>query len=373
MHSNGKDLLTHLSIVKDPRIDRTKMHNLIDILILAVCAVIANCDGWEEIEWFAQEREEWFSTFLELPNGIPSHDTFSRVFSRINPDELGNALSNWITALQVETKNKVVAIDGKSVRRSFDKATQKSSLHLVSAWLSHDNLILGQVKVDSKSNEIKAIPKLLDLLHVNGAIVTIDAIGCQKKIVEKILSKGANYVLAVKRNQSDLFEQIDWLFTQSNRDQSLIFQTHQTVDAGHGRIETRTYSTIAAPELLTGIEGWKGLRANGMAESIREVGDIRSCEKRYYIMSTCGNSAEFGKAVREHWGIENSAHWVLDVTFGEDQSRVRKDNSPENLAMLRKIALNCVKQETTKKTSMKRKRKLASWNTDYLAKILAGN
>ncbi|MBU1612385.1 MAG: ISAs1 family transposase [Proteobacteria bacterium] len=372
MHSSDTSLITHLSIIKDPRIDRTKKHNLIDILVMAICAVIANCEGWEEVEWFAEARQDWFKTFLELPNDIPSHDTFARVFARIDPAHLQQALTEWLVAMKIETKGKVVAIDGKTVRRSFDKATQKASLHLVSAWLSEDNLILGQTKVDSKSNEIKAIPKLLEMLHLKGAIVTTDALGCQKSIVKDILAKDAEYVLAVKKNQPELFENVEFLFNKAQKDKSLIFQTHQTVDSGHGRIETRTYSTIAKADLLQGIEGWKKLSAVGMAESVREIGDTVSLEKRYYIMSFGGNAKEFGKAVREHWGIENSVHWILDVTFGEDLCRIRKDNSAENLAMLRRIALNCVRQEPTK-TSMKRKRKLASWNTDFLVKLLTGN
>ncbi len=372
MHIDDKSLLSHLSIIKDPRIDRTKKHNLVSLLVIAVCAVIANCEGWEEIEWFGQTREEWFKTFLDLPNGIPSHDTFARVFARLDPAELQQALSNWLVALKVETEGKVVAIDGKTLRKSFDHATQQASLHLVNAWLSHDNLILGQVKVDKKSNEITAIPKLLEMLHLKGAIVTTDAMGCQKNIVRKILDKKADYVLAVKKNQPDLYEYIDFLFTKAKNDDSMIFQTSQTVEAGHGRIETRNYSTIADKTLLAGIDDWAGVRSVGMAESKREIGDKVSYEKRYFITSTCGNARDFGNAVREHWGIENSVHWVLDVTFGEDQSRIRKDNSPENLSMLRKLALNCVKQEPTK-TSMKRKRKLAGWDNSFLIKVLTGN
>ncbi len=265
-----------------------------------------------------------------------------------------------------------MALDGKTVHRSFDKATQKASLHLVNAWLSQDNLILGQVKVDDKSNEITAIPKLLKMLHLEGAIVTIDAMGCQKSIAKQIGENQADYVLAVKQNQKELYDYIDYLFCKSKNDTSLIYQTHQTLDSGHGRIETRKYSTIVGNELLAGIDGWDGLKAVGMVESTREVGDTVSNEKRYFIMSTCGQAREFGNAVREHWGVENSVHWVLDVTFSEDQSRIRKDNSPENLSMLRKIALNCVKQESTK-TSMKRKRKMAGWDNDFLIKVLIGD
>ncbi|ADU61349.1 ISAs1 family transposase [Pseudodesulfovibrio aespoeensis] len=372
MPNCDKSLITHLSIVKDPRIDRTKKHNLIDILVIAVCAVIANAEGWEDIECFGITREKWLKTFLELPNGIPSHDTFARVFARLEPIELQQALSSWLSALQIEMRGKVVAFDGKTVRRSFDRATQKNSLHLVNAWLSQDNLILGQVKVDDKSNEITAIPKLLEMLHLEGAIVTIDAMGCQKAIAKQIGSKKADYVLAVKQNQPELYEYIDLLFNESKVNTSLLHQTRRTIDSGHGRIETREYSTIVGDDLLAGITGWDNLNAIGMVESKREVGNTISNEKRYFIMSINGHAQRFGDAVREHWGIENTVHWVLDVSFGEDQSRIRKDNSPENLSMLRKIALNCVKQESTK-TSMKRKRKMAGWDNSFLIKVLTGN
>ncbi len=371
MNQDDATLITCLSIIKDPRIDRTKKHNLIDILVIAICAVIANADGWEEIEDFANHRIEWFKSFLELPNGVPSHDTFARVFARLEPKQLQEVLTRWTSALHSEIKGKNVAIDGKAVRRSFDKATDKSALHVVSAWLSQDNLILGQVAVDKKSNEITAIPALLDMLHLKGAIVTIDAMGCQKKIVEKILSKKADYVLAVKGNQPELFEYINTLFKEAQSSPSILHGTHQTIDSGHGRIETRTYSTITGSQWLHGINGWDGLCSVGMAESIREVGDTVSTEKRYFILSGCGIAKDFGQAVREHWGIENSVHWVLDVTFGEDGSRIRKDNSPENLTILRKIALNCVKQEPSKR-SMKRKRKFAAWDNDFLIRVLTG-
>lgn len=371
MHQSDISLLSHFSIIKDPRVDRTKKHKLIDILAIAVCSVVAFAEGFEDMEDFGREREEWLRTFLELPHGIPSHDTFERVFSRINPAEMQTAFIAWIESLQTELKGKVVAIDGKSVRRSFDRATNKAAIHMVSAWVSESNLLLGQIKTEEKSSEIKAIPELLNLLEVSGAIVSVDAIGCQKDIARTIVGKNAHYVLAVKKNQPNLHEDIEYIFSVAE-ERGFIHETHQTVDGGHGRVETRTYQTITDLTLVPHAEGWQGVQSVGRAHAIREVGDKKSEETRYYISTLDGSAKDFGRAVREHWGIENSLHWVLDVSFSEDQSRIRKDHAPENVAVLRRIALNLVKKEGSK-GSLKRKRKRAAWNNDFLIKVLSGN
>jgi len=370
----GFSLVAHLSIIKDPRIDRTKKHNLIDILTIAICAVIANAESWDDIEDFGLLREDWFRSFLELPNGIPSHDTFARVFSRLDPKQLQAAFAAWMQALHRETAGKVVAIDGKTLRRSFDTATGGNAIHMVSAWVAESNLILGQLKVDDKSNEIKAIPQLLDMLAVRGAIVSIDAIGCQKDIAAKIRNKKADYVLAVKKNQPQLFDDIEYIFSvadQAGRT-GVIHETHQTVDAGHGRVETRTYQTVADLDLVPASQDWIGAKSVGRVTSMREIGEKKTVETRYFITSLAGSAKDFGRAVREHWGIENSVHWVLDVTFGEDQSRIRKDHAPENLAVIRRIALNLVKQEKSKR-SMRGKRKRAAWSNEYLITAFTGN
>jgi len=370
-NNNDISLISHFSIVTDPRIERTKKHKLIDILVIAICAVIADGDGFEDMEDFGNERIEWFQSFLELPNGIPSHDTFSRVFSRLNPVELQTAFSNWIQAFQSSLEGQVVAIDGKTLRRSFDHATGGAALHLVTAWASDVGLVLAQMKVDEKSNEITAIPALLKMLQIKGALVSIDAIGCQKTIAESIIEKKADYVLAVKKNQPNLFEEIELAFKTSNKFPELIHETHQTIDKGHGRIETRSYQTITALMNVPVALEWPGARCVGRVVSTREIGDKKSTETRYYISSITGSASTFGRAIREHWGIENKAHWVLDVTFKEDASRIRKDYAAENMAVSRRIALNLLKLEKSKR-SLKGKRKRAAWNNDFLVKVLLG-
>jgi predicted transposase YbfD/YdcC len=366
-------LLSYFSEITDPRVDRTKKHNLIDILAIAICAVIADADGFEDMEDFGNQRLEWFKTFLDLPNGIPSHDTFARVFSRLDPKELQKAFTNWTSALQASFEGQVVAIDGKSLRRSFDSATGNAALHLVSAWVSDTNLVLSQMKVEDKSNEITAIPKLIELLHLKGAIVSIDAIGCQKTIAQNILDKKAHYLLAVKANQPTLFQDVEMAFNHAKSHPELIHSTCQTVDKGHGRIETRVYQTMTdlvwVPAALT----WPGAKCVGQVISTREIGKKKSVEARYYISSLPGAAETFGHAVREHWGIENKAHWVLDVSFNEDASRIRKDNSAENMAVARRIALNLLKKATfSKRRSLKGKRKHAAWNNDFLIRVLLG-
>lgn len=370
--TNDISLLSHFLIITDPRVERTKRHKLIDILAIAICSVIAYGDSFEDMEDFGNERLEWFKTFLELPHGIPSHDTFSRVFSRLNPVELQTAFANWVQALQTSLAGQIVAIDGKAVRRSFDKATGNAALHLVSAWGSEAGLVLAQMKVDDKSNEITAIPALLKLLQLKGAIVSIDAMGCQKAIAQEIKTQKADYVLAVKKNQPNLFEDIEFAFTASESHSELIHETYQTVDKGHGRIETRVYQTITALEKVPAAFAWTGAASVGRVISTREIGDKKSIETRYYISSLPGSAHDFGRVVREHWGIENKAHWVLDVTFNEDASRIRKDYAAENMAATRRIALNLLRKDTSKGSLIK-KRKRAAWNNEFLIKVLAGN
>jgi len=366
----------HFGELKDPRMDRTKLHDLINILVIAICAIIAGADNWEDVEEFGKARIEWFKTFLLLPNGIPSHDTFTRVFAHLDPQQFQGCFMGWISAASTVISGQVIALDGKTLRRSHDKGIGKAAIDMVSAWATANRLVLGQVKVDEKSNEITAIPALLEALEVAGCIVTIDAIGCQTEIAEKIIEREADYVLSLKENQGHLYEDVERLFVdlEDSQYQAYAFEYEKTVNKDHGRIEIRECWTISDPEVLRhlrGFENWKGLQTVSRIQAQRWIGAEKSCEDRYHIASITGAKRVLW-AVRSHWGIENELHWTLDIVFDEDHCRVRKDHGPENLALLRHIALNLLKQEKTCKRGIKGKRLLAGWNQDYLFKVLAG-
>jgi len=366
----------HFGNLTDPRVDRTKLHKLIDILVIALCAIIAGADNWEDIADFGRAKIGWFQTFLELPNGIPSHDTFNRVFARLDPQEFRSGFMGWIRAVSEVIGGQVIAIDGKVLRRSHDRGIGKAAIDIVSAWASANRLVLGQVKVDDKSNEITAIPQLLQALEVAGCIVTIDAIGCQTEIAETIIAQEADYVLALKDNQSHLFEDVQLLFADLEKSQykAYAFDYDKTVNKNHGRIETRECWTISDPQVLRylrGFENWKNLLTVSRIRSQRRIGEESSREDRYHIASITGAKRVLW-AVRSHWGIENELHWTLDIAFDEDRCRIRKDNGPENFAILRHMALNLLKQEKTCKRGIKGKRLLAAWKDDYLLKVLAG-
>jgi len=366
----------HFGELEDPRMDRTKRHKLMDILVIAICAIIAGADNWEDVEEFGKVRQEWFKTFLELPNGIPSHDTFNRVFARLDPEQFQACFMRWMMAVSQVIGSQVIAIDGKFVRRSHDKGNGKAAIDMVSAWATANHLVLGQVKVDDKSNEITAIPQLLEALEVAGCIVTIDAIGCQTEIAEKIIEREANYVLALKENQGNLYEDVVHLFDdlEGSQYKAYAFDYDKTVNKDHGRIEIRECWTISDPETLQHLRGftnWKNLATVSRIRSVRRIGEEQSCEDRYHITSLTG-AKHILKSVRSHWGIENELHWTLDLAFDEDRCRVRKDHGPENFALLRQIALNLLKQEKTCKRGIKGKRLLAGWKQDYLLKVLAG-
>jgi predicted transposase YbfD/YdcC len=366
-------LLEHFASVPDPRIERHRWHKLSDILVIAVCAVLSGAESYPAIEDFGTERESWLRQFLELPAGIPSHDTFNRVLRLLDPVELQSCFLRWMQAVAEVTDGEVVAIDGKALRRSFAKGTSKRAIHMVSAWATANGVVLGQRKVDTKSNEITAIPALLALLALKGCIVTIDALGCQRAIAQKILEQGADYVLALKGNQPTLEQAVTRFFLTGPEAEAHWSQSdyHEHTQRGHGRVETRRAWISADLDAELRAAAWPGLQSIGLVEATRTVGAKTAVEQRFYLSSLPPQAGEFAQAVRKHWGIENQLHWTLDVTFREDQSRLRMGYGAENFAVLRHIALNLLRQEPSAK-SLPRKRLACALNPDYLLKVLLG-
>jgi predicted transposase YbfD/YdcC len=373
----SESIVKHFGSLRDPRHDRTRIHKLSDILVIAICAIICHADSWEEVEAYGRAKEGWLKTFLDLEHGIPSHDTFNRVFARLDAKQFEACFVNWVSAVSKITAGQVVALDGKLPRGSRDGAIDKGAIDIVSAWATENQIALGQVKVNDKSNEITAIPELLSMLELSGCIITIDAMGCQTEIVKQIVKeKEADYAISLKENQGRLYEDVVLLFKDLEKSNytAYTFEYAQTVNQGHGRIEKRECWTISDPKVLKylrGFEKWEKLRTVSLIRSYRWEGEKESVEDRYHISSITG-AKRLLTAIRSHWGIENRLHWTLDIAFDEDQCRVRKDNGPENFAILRHIALNLLKQEKTSKHSIKAKRLQAGWDDAYLLKVLAG-
>ena len=373
-----RGMTEHLEVIDDPRTGKNIRHTLKDIVLLSVCGVIAGNESWDEIEEYGIWKEQWLKKFLELPNGVPSHDTLRRVFTRIKPEQLEIMFREWTKELYLNHKDpeqkSLIAIDGKTLRRSHDRYHNQSVAHLVSAWLSDHSLVLGQVKTDEKSNEITAIPELLEALEIQDSVITIDAMGCQSTIATLIKKKNADYILAVKDNQKQIHEQLKWFFDDiqlpSDVDTGLV--NHETTfTKDHGRIERRDYLISSEIDWMAKeLEGFPDVKSIGMSRCRRTVGNKTSVEKRYYITSLDPDCELFMKAVRSHWGIENKVHWVLDMVFREDESRMRTGHLATNMSVLRRIAMNVVRRDATSKKSLKLRRKIAFMRDDYLEQLL---
>jgi predicted transposase YbfD/YdcC len=363
----------HFDDIEDIRIERGKKHKLIDIITISICAVVCGADGWIDIEMYGIARKKWLEKFLELPNGIPSHDTFARVFSQINPDEFNKSFLSWIKGISKITAGEIIAFDGKQSRNSGDEKNGQGVINTVSAWAASTRLVLGQKKVEGKSNEITALPELIKILDLSGCIVTIDAMGCQKEIVKTIVEKDADYVIAVKQNQPTLHKQIKQLFKQAieTHGADLNMSSFNSREINRGREEIRNYLMITdVMERIDPLQKWKNLTSIGMVESVRVVNEKTSVETRYFISSLENDAQKLAEAIRGHWSIENSLHWVLDVSFQEDKSRIRKDNAPANFAVLRHIAVNIISQNKSRKLSVRSKRFLATLDEEYSTELL---
>ena len=366
-------ILRYFADLKDPRMNRTKRHLLLDILTVAICGVICGADGWVQIAKFGRCKRKWFKTFLDLPNGIPSHDTFGRVFALLDPAAFEACFVRWINALAESSAGRLIAIDGKTLRHSFNAAAGKAAIHMVSAWCQANRIVLGQVATDDKSNEITAIPELLKRLDIKDAVVTIDAMGCQKAIAAAIVDGGGDYLLQLKGNQTTLHAETEQLFQQCLTDdcQGVAYATAQTIGKGHGRIEQRQLWATGEVGWFAERDRWKNLRSLIRVRARRDVNGQVSIEDRYYITSLPSDDpARLLALIRGHWEIENTLHWSLDINFREDDSRIRTGHAAENYSRLNRLALNLLKRETSEKVGIKTKRLMAAWDHDFLLRIL---
>ena len=369
----SQTFLEHFESLEDPRLNNHNLrHNLMDILVITILATICGADTWPEISEFGIAKCEWLRTFLELPNGIPSHDTFGRVFSLINPDKFESCFCDWIGSLEIDRDREIIAIDGKTLRSSGNRRKNKKALHLVSAWAVNNRLVLAQVKTEERSNEIEAIPRLLNILDISNSIVTIDAMGCQKSIAQQIIDQKADYVLSLKENQATLYQDIVSIFAIGEARQFKKMLNARKVEKvhDHGRTETRRYTLISARDPIMFQFRWPGMKSIGMLEVTRTTNNEIERSKRFFITSLDEDIDGFMRAARKHWCIEINLHWSLDVSFKEDLNRARAGHSAQNLATVRRIALNLLTQEKTHKNGIACRRKTAGWNHKYLMDVL---
>ncbi len=368
-------LMRYFSDLKDPRMNRTKRHELSDIITIAICAVICGADGWTEVAMFGECKELWFRTFLDLPNGIPSHDTFRRVFMLLRPDEFETCFVKWINQISQTSKGRLIAVDGKTIRRSLDQANNKAAIHMVSAWCDANKMVLGQLATDAKSNEITTIPALLKLIDISGAVVTTDAMGCQKDITKVIVDQGGDYVLQLKGNQNGLYEETVELFDKCLRDDCLgiTYSTATLSNQGHGRQERRTIWATEDISWFAEHKKWSNLRSLIRVLCERTVNGETSQEYHYYISSLPADVPEILLGyIRGHWSVENRLHWCLDISFADDTRRIRSGYGAENFSRLSRIGLNLLKAEKKLKAGIKGKRLKCGWDHDYLLKVLTG-
>lgn len=370
MTDQGESLFEQIRIIPDPR-GQNRKHPLETIIFIAICGVVCGAETWVDLERFGALKREWLFQYVDLSYGIPSHDTFGRVFALLDPKGFQESFLKWIQNISHRTHGRIVAIDGKSLRRSHDRARGKEALHLVHAWSVENHMLLGEVKTEAKSNEITAIPELLKLLELHGVIVTMDAMGTQKEIVGDIVAKGGDYVVALKGNHGVFHEEVKqyWEDAQLRKEAD----DYETIEKGHGRLEQRRHWSTEDLNWFADKSKWPGLRSIGCVESERTIQEQTSVERRYYLSSLPANARELAHAVRAHWSIENNLHWVLDVVFREDESRVRIGHAAENFALLRRMCLSLIKREKTSKASLKGRRLSAAWNDEYLEKILFQN
>jgi len=374
-----KSLIEIFSTLEEPRMENKTRHKLIDLVVVAVCGTLCGAESWTEIELFGQEKEKWLRKYLELPNGIPSHDCFRYFFMKLDAQQFQKSFIEWTDEMRGQFEGEGVSIDGKTVRHSYDNYKGRGAIHMVSAWANENEMVLGQIKVDEKSNEITAIPKLLQVLELKGCVVTMDAMGCQKEIIKEVREQEADYLVALKENQGRLYEDTQYLFEDLEKcgfDHKVYpHEYHKTVNKGHGRLDIRECWLVSDPEILSNFRtctDWKDLKAVIQVNRERREGENTSRETKYYMTSLETSAQTILDKIRGHWGIENRLHWVLDVVFNEDASRVRSENSAENFAIIRHVALNLLRQEKTYKRSIKGKRLRCALNEDYLSLVVFG-